>query len=180
MANTIGDGSNTYLLLGPIGTGAFGNDTTEIGKVFRDVLNKPLLGMECAVRHAFENIWFVSTDGWKNDEFKNVFAEAETSTKSEVNPKKDPSAQVETKVEPTAHEQADLTPQVKPETQAEPEEKSKEDPQPTTETKVEPEAQPMSQEEEKPRPEEGAPSETNPDAKPEPIDNVKAPEADKP
>ena len=179
MANTIGDGSNTYLLLGPIGTGAFGNDTTEIGKVFRDVLNKPLLGMKDAVRHAFENIWFVSTDGWKNDYFEQVFAEAETPTMPKVNPKEDLSPQVETKVEPTAHEQADVKPQVKPETQPEPEEKPKEDPKPTTETKVEPETQTTPQEEEKPHPEEGAPSETNPDTKPEPTDTVKAPEDNK-
>ncbi|CAF3402225.1 unnamed protein product, partial [Rotaria sp. Silwood2] len=31
VANTRGDGSNTYLLLGPIGTGDFGNNVTEIG-----------------------------------------------------------------------------------------------------------------------------------------------------
>ena len=72
VANTIGDGSNTYLLLGPIGTGAFGNDTKEIAKVFRDVLKEKLLGMEIPVRYAFKSIWFVSIDGWKNDVFKEI------------------------------------------------------------------------------------------------------------
>ena len=75
VANTKGDGSNTYLLLGPIGTGAFGNDTGEIGEVFRDVLKEDLFDMKRGVRYAFENIWFVSIDEWKNEKFKEIIEE---------------------------------------------------------------------------------------------------------
>ncbi|CAF0762874.1 unnamed protein product [Adineta ricciae] len=44
VANTKGDGSNTYLLLGPIGTGAFGNETKDIGYAFREVLSSQMMG----------------------------------------------------------------------------------------------------------------------------------------
>ncbi|CAF1130150.1 unnamed protein product [Rotaria sordida] len=74
VANTIGDGKNTYLLLGPIGTGAFGNDVNSIGEVFHKALNLPMMGSKGSIKHAFEQIWFVSTDRWKNDEFKKIFA----------------------------------------------------------------------------------------------------------
>ncbi|CAF3766665.1 unnamed protein product [Rotaria sordida] len=57
VANTKGDGSNTYLLLGPIGTGAFGNDVTKIGNVFRKVLTSKLMGTNGPIAKAFENIW---------------------------------------------------------------------------------------------------------------------------
>ena len=53
VANTEGAGSNTYFLLRPIGTGAFGNDTNEIARVFRDVLKEKLVGMDHPVRYAF-------------------------------------------------------------------------------------------------------------------------------
>ncbi|CAF1525625.1 unnamed protein product, partial [Rotaria sp. Silwood1] len=56
VANTIGDGKNTYLLLGPIGTGAFGNDVKRIGEVFRKALNSPMMGSKGSIRHAFEHI----------------------------------------------------------------------------------------------------------------------------
>ncbi|CAF1405754.1 unnamed protein product [Rotaria sp. Silwood1] len=72
VANTKDDGSNTYLLLGPIGTGAFGNDVIKIGKIFRKVLTSKLMGSNGPVTKAFENIWFVSTDEWKNDEFEKI------------------------------------------------------------------------------------------------------------
>ncbi len=74
VANTVGDGKNTYLLLGPIGTGAFGNDVKRIGEVFRQALNSSMMGARGPIRYAFEHIWFVSTDRWKNDEFKKIFA----------------------------------------------------------------------------------------------------------
>ncbi len=75
MANTKGDGSNTYLLLGPIGTGAFGNDVTEIGYAFREVLSTKMMGSNGPIRNAFRNIWFVSTDKWKNDVFQEILRE---------------------------------------------------------------------------------------------------------
>jgi hypothetical protein len=74
VANTIGDGSNTYLLLGPIGTGAFQNDVTQIGYVFQDVLSSQMMGSIGPIRKAFQNIWFVSTDKWKNDRFETILA----------------------------------------------------------------------------------------------------------
>ncbi len=70
-----GDGSNTYLLLGPIGTGAFGNDVTDIGYVFREVLSTKMMGSNGPIRNAFRNIWFVSTDKWKNDLFEKILCD---------------------------------------------------------------------------------------------------------
>ena len=75
VANTKGDGSNTYLLLGPIGTGAFGNDVNQIGYVFHEVLSSSMMGSIGPIRNAFQNIWFVSTDKWKNDLFEEIFNE---------------------------------------------------------------------------------------------------------
>jgi hypothetical protein len=75
VANTIGSGENTYLLLGPIGTGAFGNDVKAIGEVFREVLKMPMMQSTKPIRYAFGNIWFVSTDKWKNDEFEDILHE---------------------------------------------------------------------------------------------------------
>ncbi len=72
VANTKGDGSNTYLLLGPIGTGAFGNDVNAIGYAFREVLSSKMMGSNGPIRNAFRNIWFVSTDKWKNDRFEDI------------------------------------------------------------------------------------------------------------
>ncbi|CAF0858789.1 unnamed protein product [Adineta ricciae] len=71
VANTDGDGSKTYLLLGPIGTGAFANSIDMIAKIFSEILNKPLMNSqsddlstngENAIRYAFKEIWFVSID----------------------------------------------------------------------------------------------------------------------
>ena len=61
VANTEGDGRNTYLLLGPIGTGAFANDKKMIAELFFEVLHNPLMHSSISIRHAFEQIWFVST-----------------------------------------------------------------------------------------------------------------------
>lgn len=69
----MGDGKNTYLLLGPIGTGAFGNDVQRIGEVFHQVLESSMMGSTGPIRYAFAHIWFVSTDRWKNDVFRNIF-----------------------------------------------------------------------------------------------------------
>ncbi|CAF2908003.1 unnamed protein product, partial [Rotaria sp. Silwood2] len=56
VANTRGNGSNTYLLLGPIGTGAFGNDVEDIVYAFRDVLHLKMMGSNGPIRYAFSNI----------------------------------------------------------------------------------------------------------------------------
>ena len=79
VANTVGDGSNTYLLLGPIGTGAFGNDVNRIGELFRDVLQLPMMQSKHPIRQAFGNIWFVSTDQWKNDAFEKIISDVRES-----------------------------------------------------------------------------------------------------
>ncbi|CAF0719890.1 unnamed protein product [Adineta ricciae] len=83
VANTIGDGKNTYLLLGPIGTGAFGNDVDKIAKVFKKVLDMNMMGSNGPIRYAFEHIWFVSIDDWKNDAFEKYIPSIESS-KGEV------------------------------------------------------------------------------------------------
>ena len=71
VANTEGDGSNTYLLLGPIGTGAFANDMKTIAELFKKVLNEPLMDSDKPIRRAFDQIWFVSIDSL--DVFKKEF-----------------------------------------------------------------------------------------------------------
>ncbi|CAF3381334.1 unnamed protein product [Rotaria socialis] len=71
VANTEGDGKNTYLLLGPIGTGAFFNDKKMIAELFFDILNNSLMSSNEAIRYAFEEIWFVSTHSL--EVFENVF-----------------------------------------------------------------------------------------------------------
>lgn len=62
VANTEGNGDNTYLLLGPIGTGAFANDIQTIAEIFADILDKPLMDSKKPIRYAFDRIWFVSID----------------------------------------------------------------------------------------------------------------------
>ena len=79
VANTVGDGSNTYLLLGPIGTGAFGNDVEHIAEVFRDVLRLKMMNSTKSVRYCFGNIWFVSTEKWKNDSFEKIIIDEDRS-----------------------------------------------------------------------------------------------------
>ncbi|CAF3033296.1 unnamed protein product [Rotaria sp. Silwood2] len=73
VANTEGDGKNTYLLLGPIGTGAFSNDKQMIAELFFEILNNSLMNSERAIRYAFEQIWFVSTNSLQI--FEKVFKE---------------------------------------------------------------------------------------------------------
>ena len=77
VANTKGNGSNTYLLLGPIGTGAFGNDVEEIGEVFRTVLDMKMMNSPGPIRYAFKQIWFVSIEAWKNDTFREIIERKE-------------------------------------------------------------------------------------------------------
>jgi hypothetical protein len=72
VANTEGNGENTYLLLGPIGTGAFANDVKMIAELFSKVLNEPLMDSNKPIKHAFKEIWFVSTG--KPDEFAKEFS----------------------------------------------------------------------------------------------------------
>ncbi len=62
VANTEGDGKDTYLLLGPIGTGAFANDMQMIAEIFSQILNEPLMDSKKPIRYAFDQIWFVSID----------------------------------------------------------------------------------------------------------------------
>jgi hypothetical protein len=62
VANTEGNGKDTYLLLGPIGTGAFANDIRMIAELFAKILNEPLMDSKGPIRFAFDQIWFVSTD----------------------------------------------------------------------------------------------------------------------
>jgi hypothetical protein len=65
VANTKGTGKDTYLLLGPIGTGAFGNSDEMIAELYGEVLNNSLMGSTGPIRYAFEQIWFVSTNDLK-------------------------------------------------------------------------------------------------------------------
>ncbi|CAF4565270.1 unnamed protein product [Rotaria socialis] len=62
VANTHGNGQDTYLLLGPIGTGAFANDMKMVAGIFSKILNAQLMDSEQAIRYAFDQIWFVSID----------------------------------------------------------------------------------------------------------------------
>ena len=77
VANTEGNGENTYLLLGPIGTGAFQNDANIIADIFSEILNEPLMGSRGPIRKAFDQIWFVSTDNLSV--FADAFAKHNTS-----------------------------------------------------------------------------------------------------
>ena len=71
VANTEGDGKNTYLLLGAIGTGAFANDKQMIAELFYEVLNNSLMNSREAIKYAFDQIWFVSTGSLQT--FEEVF-----------------------------------------------------------------------------------------------------------
>jgi len=60
-ANTDGNGENTYLILGPIGCGAFRNKLETIAKLWAEILFKPLNeNLNTQQRHAFQHIWFLS------------------------------------------------------------------------------------------------------------------------
>ncbi|CAF1355234.1 unnamed protein product [Adineta ricciae] len=71
VANSEKDGSDTYLLLGPIGTGAFNNSMEMIASLFAEVLNNSLMNSDGPIRYAFDKIWFVSYGDL--DVFKNTF-----------------------------------------------------------------------------------------------------------
>jgi hypothetical protein len=73
VANTEGNGKDTYLLLGPIGTGAFANSMQTIAEIFSKILNEPLMDSEKSIRYAFDQIWFVSIDSL--DVFAKIFKE---------------------------------------------------------------------------------------------------------
>jgi hypothetical protein len=62
VVNTVGNGQNTYLLLGPIGTGAFNNDMRMIAGIFSQILNESMMNSGGPIRNAFQEIWFVSID----------------------------------------------------------------------------------------------------------------------
>ncbi|CAF3731908.1 unnamed protein product [Rotaria sp. Silwood1] len=74
VANTKGDGSKTYLLLGPIGTGAFGNDVNHIGYVFRDVLTSKMMGSSGPISKVFN----MSSDEEEFDDDTTDFDEFDT------------------------------------------------------------------------------------------------------
>lgn len=60
-ANSIDNGEKTYLLLGPIGCGAFKNPIQTIAQLWAQVLFQPLNEqLKTEQRHAFEQIWFIS------------------------------------------------------------------------------------------------------------------------
>ncbi|CAF1097511.1 unnamed protein product [Didymodactylos carnosus] len=76
-ANSDGDGSNTYLILGPIGTGAFKNDVSKIAELFNEELHSPLNGdNNTQQRHAFDQVWFVSSSDEKINVFQATFKNA--------------------------------------------------------------------------------------------------------
>ncbi|CAF1521174.1 unnamed protein product [Adineta ricciae] len=71
VTNSEKDGSDTYLLLGPIGTGAFNNSMEMIASLFAEVLNNSLMNSDGPIRYAFDKIWFVSPANL--DVFKKTF-----------------------------------------------------------------------------------------------------------
>jgi hypothetical protein len=75
VANTDGNGKDTYLLLGPIGTDVFANNKQMIAELFSEVLNNPLMYSNEAIRYVFDQIWFVSIDNLQI--FENVFQKTE-------------------------------------------------------------------------------------------------------
>jgi uncharacterized protein (TIGR02452 family) len=73
-ANTEGNGENTYLILGPIGCGAFQNKLQTIAQLWADILYKPLNeNRKTQQRHAFEHIWFLSGTDQKLKVFEEAF-----------------------------------------------------------------------------------------------------------
>ena len=60
-ANSRENGEGTYLLLGPIGCGAFQNKIETIARIWKQVLFQPLNEqLKTEQRHAFDQIWFIS------------------------------------------------------------------------------------------------------------------------
>ncbi|CAF0759421.1 unnamed protein product [Adineta steineri] len=73
-ANTEGNGKDTYLLLGPIGCGAFQNKIEKIAKLWAEILYKPLNDqLNTQQRHAFQHIWFISGTDQKLKVFEQAF-----------------------------------------------------------------------------------------------------------
>jgi len=73
-ANTEGNGQNTYLILGPIGCGAFKNKLEIIAKLWAEILLKPLNeNLNTQQRHAFQHIWFLSGTDQKLKIFEQAF-----------------------------------------------------------------------------------------------------------
>jgi hypothetical protein len=73
-ANSKGNGRDTYLLLGPIGCGAFQNKIQTIARLWADVLLKPLNEqLNTQQRHAFQHIWFLSGNDQNATVFEQVF-----------------------------------------------------------------------------------------------------------
>ena len=73
-ANTNGNGKDTYLILGPIGCGAFGNDLKSIAKLWAEILNAPLNEQsKTEQRHAFEHVWFLMGKEDKLEIFEKAF-----------------------------------------------------------------------------------------------------------
>ena len=73
-ANSNGSGNNTYLILGPIGCGAFQNKLSTIAKLWAEVLLEPLNEqLNTQQRHAFEHIWFLSGTDQKLQVFEQNF-----------------------------------------------------------------------------------------------------------
>ncbi|UJR17882.1 hypothetical protein I4U23_004781 [Adineta vaga] len=73
-ANSDGNGKDTYLILGPIGCGAFQNNIHTIAKIWADVLLQPLNDqLNTQQRHAFQHIWFLSGTDEKLKIFEQTF-----------------------------------------------------------------------------------------------------------
>ncbi|CAF1039635.1 unnamed protein product [Rotaria magnacalcarata] len=73
-ANSDGNGENTYLILGPIGCGAFENNTKTIAELWENVLSSPLNeNSNTKQHHAFEEIWFLSGKDDKLEIFEKIF-----------------------------------------------------------------------------------------------------------
>jgi len=73
-ANSHENGANTYLLLGPIGCGAFKNKLESIAKLWAEILLEPLnQQLQTQQRHAFHDIWFLSGTQQKLQVFENAF-----------------------------------------------------------------------------------------------------------
>ncbi|CAF4093565.1 unnamed protein product [Rotaria sordida] len=73
-ANSTNNGENTYLILGPIGCGAFQNNIQTIAKLWANVLLKPLdTNLNTKQYHVFEQIWFLSGSEDKLKAFEDAF-----------------------------------------------------------------------------------------------------------
>ncbi|CAF1546982.1 unnamed protein product [Adineta ricciae] len=73
-ANSEKNGKETYLVLGPIGCGAFQNNIHTIAKLWAEVLFEPLNDrFNTQQRHAFQHIWFLSGTEQKLKVFEDAF-----------------------------------------------------------------------------------------------------------